>query len=193
MDDMSEEDIKTLVRHSPPGCIAAFRASRVESLDRSNPSIRPVWHSAEPFMSLWRLRCRCGSRHGKLLGYQLQDYAPDYLGDSMVTPIGFKCGSCSEVTEILDTALHGYHAELAKLEGGGGSAKVSGSGERKVYRCGNCQHQVFDLTLGFAYWHFDIIFDEPELPAQNFFNEFLMLCTCARCGGLSEPVELGKL
>ncbi len=134
-----------------------------------------------------------GTWGGSLLGYELQDYAPDYRGDWLVTPIGFKCSGCSGVTEILDTALHGYHAEVAKLEGGTGSATIRGSGERKAYRCRRCRHDVFELIAGFVYWHFDIVFDEPELPAQNFFNEFMMLCICARCGDVSEPAELGKL
>jgi hypothetical protein len=42
-------------------------------------------------------------------------------------------------------------------------------------------------------WDFDLILDEPELSAQNFFHEFIMLCTCSRCGVSSEPVILGKL
>jgi hypothetical protein len=34
---------------------------------------------------------------------------------------------------------------------------------------------------------------EPRLPAQGFFNVFMMLCTCGHCGDVSEPVMLGKL
>jgi hypothetical protein len=47
--------------------------------------------------------------------------------------------------------------------------------------------------VGFVHWDFDLIEDEPELPAQNFFHEFIMLCTCCRCRHSQEPVWLGKL
>jgi len=93
----------------------------------------------------------------------------------MVTPIGFKCSTRAQVTEILDTKKHGYHAEVGKLEGGTGSGKIRGVGEQRMYYCKHCENDIFDFVIGFVYWHFDIIFDEPELPAQNFFNEFIML------------------
>lgn len=187
------EAIEAHVRRSPPNCLASFRAFPLLALDRSDESIRAEWHSAIPFKSLWRLQCKCGCYRGGLLGHYLRDYNQDYHGDEMVTPIGFKCSTCAQVTEILDTGIHGYHAEVSKLEGGTGSAKIRGAGEHRIYHCKHCGNDTFGFVTGFVYWHFDIIFDEPELPAQNFFNEFLMLCTCGRCGRGSEPVMLGKL
>jgi hypothetical protein len=111
----------------------------------------------------------------------------------MITPIAFRCESCPRITEILDTKVHGYHAEVGKLEGGVGSAKIRGTGDPSFHRCRQCSGVVFDFVVGFVHWDFDIIFDAPTLPAHNFFNEFLMLCTCTLCGGVSEPVMLGKL
>ncbi|MBO0759269.1 MAG: hypothetical protein J2P54_25800 [Bradyrhizobiaceae bacterium] len=146
-----------------------------------------------PFKSLWRLQCKCGCRRGGLLGHYLRDYNQDYRGDEMVTPIDFQCSTCAQATEILDTEKHGYHAEVGKLEGGIGSAKIRGVGEQRIYCCKRCENNIFDFIVGFVYWNFDIIFDEPELPAQNFFNEFIVLITCDRCDRSSEPVMLGKL
>ena len=187
------EAIEAHVRRSPPNCLASFRALPLLALDRFDESIRAEWHSAIPFKSLWRLQCQCGCYSGGLLGHYLRDYNQDYRGDEMVTPIGFKCSTCSQVTEILDTEKHGYHAEVAKLDGDTDSVKFRGIGEQKVYHCKHCENDVFDFVIGFVYWDFDIVLDEPELPAQDFFNEFIMLCTCGRCGRVSEPVMLGKL
>jgi len=171
----SVEAIEAHVRRSPPDCLASFRAFPLLALDQSDKSIRAEWHAPAPFKSLWRLQCKCGCRRGGLLGHYLRDYNQDYHGDEMVTPIGFKCSTCAQVTEILDTKKHGYHAEVGKLEGGTGSGKIRGVGEQRMYYCKHCENDIFDFVIGFVYWHFDIIFDEPELPAQNFFNEFIML------------------
>ena len=35
----------------------------------------PVWLLTEPFKSLWRLQCKCGSQRGALLGHNLQQVA----------------------------------------------------------------------------------------------------------------------
>ena len=93
----------------------------------------------------------------------------------------------------MDTDVHGYHAEVGKLEGGVGSAKLRGSGTPTAYACPACSKTVFRMVVGFVYWDFDIIEDEPALPAQEFFNVFLLYCTCSNCGRVAEPTEFGKL
>ncbi|HEX4794273.1 MAG TPA: hypothetical protein VH370_10805 [Humisphaera sp.] len=40
---------------------------------------------------------------------------------------------------------------------------------------------------------FDLILDEPDLPAQEFFHEIVVRCTCAACGKTSKPTGFGKL
>src|SRR5581483_2200764 len=122
-------------------------------------------------------------------GHRLEDLNPRNKGDLLVSPLAFGCSACGRVTELLDTDVHGYHAEVGKLEGGVGSAKLRGSGTRTAYACPTCGKTVFRMIVGFVYWDFDIIEDEPELPAQEFFNVFLLYCTCAECGHVAEPTE----
>jgi hypothetical protein len=85
------------------------------------------------------------------------------------------------------------HAEIAKLEGGIGSAKMRGQGEPLAFACAECAATEVSVIVGFVYWDFDLMLDEPELSGQEFFNEFLIYGRCASCGKSSSVANLGKL
>jgi hypothetical protein len=181
--DNEIDQIESHVSATPPGCLLAFRV--LPAVSRRPPN--------NSFSTTWDLACRCGCENGNLLGHPLGALNPNYGGGLFVSPLAFKCASCQQMSEILDTKVHGYHAEVAKIEGGTGSVKFRGSGDRKTFTCSNCANSRFKITVGFVYWDFDMILDEPGLAAENFFNEFLMYCLCADCGHVSQPTELGKL
>jgi hypothetical protein len=130
------------------------------------------------------------------LGYPLRHYNPQYHGqECFLSPLGFECIGCGKITEIIDTAIHGYHSEVAKLEGGTGSAKLRGKGARLAFACPKCTSNVLEVTVEFVYWDaaFDLFVDEPELPCQEFFNVFLSYGRCAACGKSFELTDFGKL
>jgi hypothetical protein len=180
---MNETQIAAHISTTPPVCVRAFRLS-AEKLSE------PV---ADNFKTVWHLTCKCNTDTGKLLGYPLRELKHDYAGRVFVSPLAFECASCGQVTEILDTDVHGYHAEVAKIEGGIGSSKIRGKGTRKAFACPDCTKDLFRINVGFVYWDFDLMLDEPDLPGEDFFNEFLMDCTCLGCGRVYEPTEFGKL
>jgi hypothetical protein len=99
------------------------------------------------------------------------------------------------VTKILDTDIYGYHAEVAKLQGGIGSATRRGKGPQQPFLCAGCGEQVFEVTVGFVFWPggVDLFLDEPTLPCEDFFNVFLCFCRCARCSQVWQPTDFGKL
>lgn len=178
-----ENDIEALVRRTPPACVKAFRLTPGQLPGPFDDNVTTVW----------QLACSCGGDAGRLVGHRLAKLNPGYKGDLLVSPLAFECSACNRVTELLDTDLHGYHAEVGKLEGEIGSAKLRGTGARTAYACPGCAKTSFRMVVGFVYWDFDIIEDEPHLPAQEFFNVFLLYCTCVNCGRRSEPTEFGKL
>jgi hypothetical protein len=181
--ELDDAQIAEQIRASPPSCVAGFNLLSTEL---------PVpWDDV--FKTVYGIACRCGSQTGKILGYPLRDYNSSYEGDLLVTPIAFHCEQCSTVTEILDTDAHGYHAEVAKLEGGVGSAKIRGHGSRSEYICPSCNTEIFKVTVGFVYWNFDIVYDEPDLAGQDFFNVFLMYGHCQKCNHIAPVTDLGKL
>src|SRR5258708_6406846 len=106
------------IRKNPPACVAGFRLSSTELPEPFDDN----------FKTVYRLACHCGCDQGAVLGYQLRDYKPTHVGPDLITPLSFKCRTCATVTQIIDTDIHGYHAEVGKLDGGIGSAKYRGSG-----------------------------------------------------------------
>ena len=113
---------------TPPSCVGGFRLTRAElpiALDRVK-SASVEWEIC--IKSVWRLGCNCGEERGHVLGHPLRDLNPDYDGPEFLGPLGFECSACGKVTEIIDTDLHGYHVEVARIEGGVGSVKVRGEG-----------------------------------------------------------------
>lgn len=154
---------------------------------------------SEPFdsnpCSVWEIGCHCGGKTGRLLGYSLQDYNSDYTGRTcFLSPLAFECNECNKVTEILDTDLHGYHAEVARLAGDDiGSGQLRGEGPRKAFACGKCTSTQFKVTVAFVFWYLDELAEEFDASWEEMFNVFLCECTCVRCGQMSTPTAFGKL
>jgi hypothetical protein len=180
--ELDDDQIAEKIRAHPPSCVAG--------LDLSTTELPVPWNEA--FKTVYQAGCKCGGKTGMILGYPLSDYNPSFDGNLFVTPIAFQCAQCCSVSEVIDTAVHGYHAEVGKLEGGVGSATIRGSGPRSVFKCPNCNKTGFQITVGFVYWDFDIMYDEPDLSRQNFFNVFLMYGHCQNCHHISPVTDLGK-
>lgn len=178
-----EDQIKEHINQHPPSCISAFRLSPAEPPEKID-----VY-----FKSAYQLACNCGNNEGTILGYPLNQYNSEYHGPDFITPLSFSCSACSAISQILDTGIHGYHAEVARLEGSRGSCHMRGTGEPSRFLCPQCSESIFSVIVGFVFWHFDIIYDEPDLPAQQFFNEFLIYQRCKNCRKVSSAVHLGKL
>ena len=172
---------------TPPSCIAAFRVT---------PAKLPIeWDQS--CRSIWRLSCDCGGERGRVLGYPLSEYNKDLPdgADCLIGPISFECVSCGKVTTVIDTDRHGYSAEVAKREGGIGSAIYRGSGLPAAWGCPQCDSRVFSLTVAFIFWDavFDLAADGLGWPLQEFFTVFLSFAQCSECRQLSEPTNFGKL
>lgn len=146
-------------------------------------------------ISVWRLECRCGSTSGRLLGYSLKDLDSEYDGPLvLLSPLGFECAECSAVSEFLDTDIHGFHADLARRDGDDeGSSKLRGAGERLRFPCPKCEHDKFNVTLGFVFWNADELAEEFDERWEDLFNVFLCFAKCQQCGFVSQPTDFGKL
>jgi hypothetical protein len=116
----------------------------------------------------------------------LKKCKPDYDGAPLfVSPLGFRCSSCSKTTEIIDTKQHGYNSEIGKLEGERSyDSNYRGSGKRQPIPCPECGATEFSLKVFCAHPYFDLIEDEPDLAprAQDYFDAFDCRGACASCG-----------
>jgi hypothetical protein len=169
------------LRTAPPTCVSGFKLTPAELPEPWDDNPR----------SVWQLACPCGSEHARLLGYAISDYTDWPGGENIfISPIGFECAACGEVTEILDTDIHGYNAEVGKLEPDGvGSVKYRGEGPRLAYPCPGCGGKLFAVTVGFVFWPgaIEVFLDEPGWRWEDFFSAFVCYCRCVGCGQLCQP------
>lgn len=169
-----------------PSCLRAFsciRATLPETWD-DNPK------------SVWQVGCKCGGNAGRLLGYSLQDFHGEYDGPlAMISPLAFQCAVCKQETTLLDTDIHGYHADLDLREGTtGGSCKIRGAGVgRLAFPCPSCNKDLFSIVVGFVFWNVDELAEDFEARWEDLFSVFLCYATCLNCGKISRPTDFGKL
>jgi hypothetical protein len=181
---MNEAELVDYLRTTPPSCLQRFVATVAqlpEPFD-NNPS------------SVWQIACSCGNNTGRFLGYPLRDYNAEYDGPEIfISPLLFECSKCQTPTLLFDTDRHGYHAEVARLDGGVGSAKRRGKGPPKSLPCPSCSGNSFAVTVGFVFWYPDELTEEFEEAWEDLYNVFLCYCQCASCGTVTQPTDFGKL
>lgn len=182
---MNEKDLVKHLCTTVPSCIAGFHVT---------PARLPEPFDDNP-TSVWQIACTCGSQTGRFLGYPLKDYNTEYDGpECFLSPLTLECSQCKKTTEILDTDQHGYHAEVARLQGDEvGSAKLRGEGPPQAFLCPTCKGGVFSVTVGFVFWYPDELAEEFDGDWEDLFSVFLCNCKCAGCGQVSQPTDFGKL
>ena len=165
MDPWLERAGKSL-RATPPKCLEGSNAIP------ANPG--PAWDG----FAYWSLRCPCGSRNGRVLGYSLAKLLPSYKGrERFCSPLGFHCDACGQEIEIIDTDKHGYDAVLAK------PMERRGTGPRDEFECFNCGSKSFSLVVAFGHGAPDDA-DTPKgrgLTKRDLFDAFTCLGTCKLC------------
>jgi hypothetical protein len=152
----------------PPSCLSELRPERFESLG-------------------WWLRCPCGGDEGVVLGHPLGALKPGvgerYAG-LLVSPLSFRCDTCGETTEFLDTAVHGEGARSASFDGGVGCAAVRGEGEPTPAACPRCRRTRAGVNVILNYHHDRIqdFRDDPNFALVEYFDGVVVECVCEACG-----------
>ena len=174
---MSDEDDDALarfreaeerIRTTPPRCLAGFQPQPAEL-----PGVRFDGHN-QPLNKVFHLRCACGSDHSVALGYPVVNRGVSVF----VGPLALRCATCGETTELIDTEIHGYDAEL-----GHGSATVRGKGERQPYACPTCGVEPMVPYVRFE--HSDEVLSDStgEFTGreQDLFSWFSLVGRCDKC------------
>jgi hypothetical protein len=173
-DHDSEEQYQAIlerVRTVPPSCLGGFTC---------NPAHAAEWDN----FARWSIACKCGNTHGAVLGYPLDELTgDDSLRGQFAGPLAFRCAACDTVTEMFDSAAHGYNAMISP-PGKSFDASHRGDGPRSVAACPGCAEAECAVVGEFGHSHFDHIEDEPDLldVAQDYFDGFACKATCANCG-----------
>ncbi len=107
----------------PPSCLSAFVVSRTPEPRAQTKALGAGYNAPT---SVFGLACSCGGDIGQVLGHWLvhPDRPPEKV---FVSPLSFRCESCGAVTQLLDTAVHGYDAL------NGGDYNMHGEGEQELF------------------------------------------------------------
>jgi hypothetical protein len=161
----------------PPSCLAGLRPEK------------------GPDTGWWGLRCACGSDEGAVLGHPLGPLKPDVAQEYaawLVSPLSFRCDTCGQTTEFLDTAVHGEGARFASYGGGVGCCAIRGEGEPTPAACPRCQRTRVWANAIFNY-HDDRIqdfLDDPNFALVEYFDWFTLECVCTECGHVWRAAEI---
>lgn len=173
----------------PPRCIAGFNAQPTEL-----PSVELDGHASasdvefeippgvtvdapELFNPVFSLQCTCGGLDHFVHGYVWTN--PDFNNVVVfLSPIVLECSTCGKKTDLLDTDVHGYDAEL-----GHGSATARAKGDRAVFECPECGRQPLEVFARFEYPDdlFDDDFPEAKGREQDLFTWFSLHGRCTEC------------
>jgi hypothetical protein len=127
-----------------------------------------------------------GDINAQVLGYPLQDYNPSCKNDTdFISPLTLRWSDDTESC-VFDSDIHGYHGEMRS------SAKLRGTGAPNAFECGKCGHDRFCVTAQFDYWDAcdDLLDDEPDVPAQDYFNNIVVLGACEKCEHVNRILDM---
>jgi hypothetical protein len=182
---MNLEEMIAFYNEHPPYCLAGFSVNPV-TLD----GITYDGHG-EATNSLFQISCQCGGRAHNLIAESAHQRVEMRGEDLVADNFSVKCTACKKQTPLFDAALHGYDAEVSKIE----EPTVSKNESPKrylyplVYSCQNCNERAFEIFTRFEYP--EDILDDPEFPnnVHDFFSWFTVVVRCTKCLSVSKPVE----
>ncbi|MCA9103665.1 MAG: hypothetical protein KDA63_21075 [Planctomycetales bacterium] len=160
-------DLDELLANKVPRCLAEVTATLIEAIQSRDCSVRAFKIS------------RSTHRVAKVLGFPLADYNSACLDNhEFISPLslGWPDGT---TTLIFDSAIHGYHGEMDS------SAKLRGVGTPKRFRCGQCGHDGFLVSIQFDYWEAceDLVEDDDdEIAIEDYFCNVIIAGKCENCG-----------
>jgi hypothetical protein len=185
-------DQASYFRNHPPRCIAKFIALPTQlpvvefdghvsmsQLKFDTPSGVTI-DAPEHINPVFALSCQCGSSRHYVHGYRWTN--PDYHNVIVfLSPIVLECVACGKMTDLLDTDIHGYDAELGLI-----TATVHAEGDRVVFECPTCGRQPLDAFVRFEYPDdlFSDAFQEFTGREQDLFTWFSLVGRCPQCSQL---------
>jgi len=126
-------------------------------------------------LGYFAVACKCGSSQFRIRGYQQAE-------GLFACPLSLECVSCSATADLFDVKIHGYDAEL-----GHGCYSIRGEGDSCAFDCPSCKAQSFAVLAGVSY-QIEPLEDLPaeaQERAQDLFDSFCLVATCAHCGARS--------
>jgi hypothetical protein len=142
------------------------------------------------------LRCPCGG-DVFLLGNNAGTYDISYYKTLVLAEnYDATCWACGKKTPLFDSSLHGYDAEVMRLEGNTYSRGEGQSDEGHLAgpttvacQCGNCKSHMLKVIVRLEYpsdLFEDAFFAGRE---EEFFSWFTVVGECTQCAALTTMVD----
>jgi hypothetical protein len=180
----------------PPRCVVGFKTRRVEL-----PGVVFDGHASAPppradvtgvqiegrqhFNLVIQLLCTCGCGAHHALGHYWRN--PDHDNVSVfVSPLALRCAECGKITELFDSDIHGYDAEI-----GAPPTNHRGEGERSEFACAKCGPTGLQAIARFEYSDdlFESGFEQFRGREQDVFSWFSLVGKCSGCGRLLDIAD----
>lgn len=168
--------LESLLESKLPRCLAGVNATSVAAPERRDCAVTAFVLGPKTL----------GDDAAQVLGYPLGDYNPSCKDDpDFISPLTLHWSDGTESC-VFDSEIHGYHGEMDS------SAKLRGVGAPRAFACGKCGHDRFRVTAQFDYWDAcdDLLDDEPDLPAQDYFCNIMIFGACASCGHVNRILDM---
>tara|TARA_R110002111_G_scaffold262414_2_gene338422 strand:+ start:19 stop:531 length:513 start_codon:yes stop_codon:yes gene_type:complete len=165
--------LESLVNSSVPRCLSDVHVARIE------PFTSRAYVSAAFALSA------VDNTDAEVLGYPLSDYNPNCKDDpDFVGPLSLRWSPTASAV-VFDSDIHGYHGEMDS------SAKIRGEGDPKSLTC-DCGNSRFRVDVQFDYCDAceDLVDEEPDLPAHDYFSNVVFRGTCTACGNTHEILNM---
>lgn len=174
---MPDEARKGLIKYfstHPPRCLMEFviAPAHLEGVAFDG--------HGEELNTIFSVSCSCGHNRHFILGHYWRN--PAYKNVLVfVSPLALRCEACGEITELIDTDVHGYDSEL-----GNGSCTMRGKGRRDEFKCEECGVHPFNVYARFEYPDdlFTDDFQDFRGREQDLFTWFSLVGTCSNCSRL---------
>ena len=198
MSNLKPEDQTAYYREHPPKCVADF-LSQPEWLDDINydghgfSGIYPDGLVANPNI-VFAIKCQCGGGVHSIVAESEQEEIWYYKNLVIAEKYFLECSSCHSRHLFFAPSLHGYNAEISRMEGLSLSEIVesnqsSRKDEKITCECSNCKNTTFEVFARFEYSA--DLFDEPDFEGkeQELFSWFTGIGKCSTCGSINPFID----
>jgi hypothetical protein len=183
-------DQASYFRSHPPRCIAGFIARPAElpgvefdqhiSMTPFTPGVPmglTTLDDPELIGSVFALSCRCGGDRHYVHCYRWVRADFNNAVETL-SPVILECAACRTMTELLDTAAHGFDPELHGL-----GVALRAQGDTVVFECPTCGRQPLESFVRFEYQDNLLDGDFPEFGGreQDLFGWFTLVARCPQC------------
>ena len=179
-DSMDDDELEAFLEKRYNGALARLNANTPNCLDGfvATPTNDLAAHGfdghGEPLNKIYALRCKCGAEQFEAIGYHTENAGYKIF----VSPLSLRCLACGVDTEIFDSDLHGFNAQIDS-----DPATIRAQGERSPFACA-CGDRAFKPYARFEFSSETLEDSTGEWTGNehNLFSWFSLVGDCAKCG-----------